>query len=335
MYFITPVNLLLLLLIPALIAFIVWRERIRQHIIRLMGDGDLVHHLFPRMIFTRRIWKSALWLVTLSALLIALARPVWGADISVVETQGVSIMFVLDVSNSMNAQDILPSRLERAKLSLQEMFQGLTGNEMGLILFAGSAFVQFPLTTDTASAQTFLNAASSGSISQQGTDIAAALNLAMDSFDESVTAKRIIVLMTDGENLEGDLDPIISNAAQQEVTIDTVGYGGAEGAPIPILDHNGQITGYKADASGNLVLSTLDEATLQMIAQRTGGIYQRAASDGQEAKRLIDVINQSEPSALDRTVQTHDVERFEIFVALAVLALTLEILLPETNRKAA
>ncbi len=334
MRFLTPPFLALLILVPLAVAFMVWRERIRQSTLLLVGNTGGIQALYQRLL-RRRTWKSLLWLLTIAALVLATARPVWGVDIDVVETEGVSIFFVLDVSNSMNAQDIPPSRLERAKLSVQEMFKGLAGNEMGLILFAGEPIVQFPLTTDSYSIGTFLDAASSSSISKQGTDIGAALHLAITSFDPAVTAKRFVVLITDGENLQGDIDSALGEAAQNNVTIDAIGYGGTDGAAIPIRDHNGQITGYQSDSAGNLVLSKLDETTLQKIADQTGGIYQRATDSGQEVARVVDSIKQSAPSALDQHVQTHDVERFEIFVALAVLALTAEILLPEMGGKAA
>jgi Ca-activated chloride channel homolog len=314
---------------------LVWREQRRRDRLRLIGDVELLQSLNQRTILAPRVWKSVLWLVTVAALIFALARPVWGIDLDIVESRGVSVMFVLDVSRSMDAQDILPSRLERAKLTLQEMFQSLSGNELGLILFAGTAFVQFPLTTDSATAATFLKAATSDSISNQGTNIAAALRLALDSLDEATSAKHIIVLITDGENQQDDPQSVVYEAAQRGVTIDAIGYGEAQGAPIPVYDHDGRVTGYKSDQSGNLVLSSLDEVLLRETAERTGGIYQRATAGGQEAKRLTDLINEGEVATLNRDVQSHDVERFEIFVALAVLALTVEILLPASSGKAA
>ncbi len=330
-----PSTLLLYVLAALLAVFLVWRFRVQNKALSLIGDRAFVKNLYPRTIFDRRVWKSALWLVTLAALIFALVRPVWGIDLDIIETRGVSVMFVLDVSNSMNAEDVLPSRLERAKLSLQEMFRALDGNELGLILFAGTAFVQFPLTTDSASAETFLKAASSESISNQGTDMNAALQLALDSLNQASSRKKTIVLITDGENQQGNLDPVLTQAVQAGIAVDTIGYGDSEGAPIPVRDSTGQITGYKSDSAGNLVLSILDEATLRSIAERTSGVYEHATADGQEAQRLINLLNQGEGSTLNRDVQSHDVERFEIFVVLAVVAMMFEMFLPETKRIAA
>jgi Ca-activated chloride channel family protein len=324
-HFLAPASLLNLLLIPALVVFFIWRERVRQKAIRQIGNTDLMPELDPPAEFRRRVLKTVLWLFAAVSLVIALARPVWGIDFDIVETQGASVMFVLDVSRSMDTQDVLPSRLERAKLSLEEMVKGLAGNELGVVLFARSAFVQFPLTTDMASAETFVKGVTTDSISQQGTDISAALRLALDSLNAAKSSRRTLVLMSDGENLQGDPLAIAAEAAQQDITIDTIGYGETTGAPIPIRNQHGQPTAYKSDSSGNLVLSALDEASLRAIAAQGGGFYQHASSNGAEALQIIDRINQGGTSTLDRSIQSHEVERFEIFVALALLAFSMEI----------
>ena len=266
------------------------------------------------------------------SLIVALARPVWGEEISVLETQGVSVMIVLDVSNSMNAQDVAPSRLERAKLSLSDLIDGLSGNEIGLILFAGSAYVQFPLTTDTLSAKSFLGAVSSNSITKQGTNIGAALQLAIDRFRNRGNIQPIIILVTDGENLEGDPLTVAAAAKEVGITIHAIGYGNPEGSAIPIYDDAGHETGYKTDAAGNLVMSALDEPTLKAIAEATGGTYQRASSAGTEINTLLGVISKTEATSLGTRSESCGVERFGIFVALALIALSAEILLPEVGK---
>jgi Ca-activated chloride channel homolog len=261
---------------------------------------------------------------------IALARPVWGVDLNIIETQGVSVMIVLDVSNSMNAQDLVPSRLERARLVIRDLFDGLAGNEIGLILFAGTAFIQFPLTTDTISAQSFLSAVSTDAITLQGTAIEDSLRLAMNTFSAQSPAAQVIVLMTDGEGTEGDALAAADDATEREIVIHSIGFGDPQGAPIPILDEQGQIAGYKSDPDGNVVLSRLDEELLQAIAERTGGLYQRAGAG--EAAAIVQAISAAQAGTLDTRTEERGVERFGIFVALAVLALSLEMLLPETRK---
>jgi Ca-activated chloride channel homolog len=331
MIFINPAFLLLLILLPIAITFLIWRERLRREKWLRMGDFSLVAGLTPQISQTRRYLKSGLWLVALGFVIIALARPVWGQEVQIVETQGVSVMVVLDVSNSMNARDVAPSRLERAKLSLNDLFTGLVGNEVGLILFAGDAFVQFPLTVDTTSASTFLKAVSSDAITRQGTDIDSALRLAIDSLQFRARSQQFIILVTDGENHDGDPSQAADLAAEQNITIHTIGYGNPDGAQIPLLDAAGNEIGFRTDSAGNIVLSKLDETTLELIAQGTGGIYQRASSSGEDIANLIASINQAEASDLGTRFEGPGVERFGIFVALALAALSLEMLLSDVR----
>jgi len=332
MIFENPASLLLLIFLPLTIGFFWWRDRVRTAKWLLLGDEALLSRLIPQINRARRFWKAALWLIAFASLIVALARPVWGEEVNITEAQGVSVMVVLDVSKSMNAQDIVPSRLERAKLAINDLIDGLAGNEIGLILFAGTAFVQFPLTTDTASASTFLQAASSDAISRQGTNVDAALRLAVDSFRSPSGSKRVIVLITDGENHEGDPLKASELAAEQDITIYTIGYGNAEGAAIPVRDVNGNEIGYQTDRAGNLVLSALDETLLQQIAERTGGTYQRATANNTEISNLLGLINEIEAGNLGMRTETRAIERFGLFVALALIALSLEMLLPEARR---
>lgn len=329
----TPAALLLLLLLPPAAAFLAWRERIRQSALGRIGEGELLDKLTAPVSRAQRGRKRALWLAASALIIVALARPAWGVDVDIIETQGVAVMVALDVSNSMNAQDVLPSRLERARLGIRTLVSSLEGNEVGLILFAGTAFIQFPLTTDLTSAETFISAASSQAISRQGTDIEAALRLAAQSFDTRRAAQRIIVLATDGENFEGDPLQAAEEAAQDGITVYTVGYGETRGEPVPNVDETGNVVSYKSAPSGDVVLSSLDENTLRAIADRTDGQYFRATPDGQEMNDVAERVRQHAGNRLENRVQSRSVERFGIFVGLALLLLSLEILLPETERQ--
>ncbi len=327
--FLNPSAFLLLILVPVAIVFLCWRETIYHNRIRLIQSN-----LSENGSLQRRRWRLVLWGICSILVIIALGRPAWGTEIETVETQGVSIMFVLDVSRSMDAQDVQPSRIERAKLSLQEMFKQLSGNEMGLILFAGNAVVQFPLTTDTLSAADFVRDVSTNSITQQGTNITDAIRLAMLSLNSASKGKHLIVLLTDGEGHEGNVGSVVAEAAQAEITIFTVGYGDTSGALIPIHNPDGSIID-KTDSAGNRVVSALDETNLKAIANATGGQYQHAGADGSEVNTLMRSINQYVPETLNRGVQSKLVEHFDIFIALAVVLLTIDILLPTARRQAA
>lgn len=333
MSFLNPSALLFLLLVPAFGVFFIQRERVRQRRLTLLGKPELVGLLHSPISYKKRMVKVSLWLATMLVLVLALARPTWGTDVNVIETTGVSIAFLLDVSNSMNAADVSPSRLERAKIDLKRLFNSLVGNELGLILFAGEAFVQFPMTTDLASAEIFLASANSDSITRQGTNIGSALQLAMNTLAESATGDPIIVVMTDGENFEGDPVAVAGEAFQRGMTIYTIGYGGTTETPIPLIDANGA-AGYMVDAAGNKVLSQLDESVLQSIASQTEGKYWRSDPSADEISALITEIQGQEASRLGSRTEAQAVERFGIFVALAVLALTVEMLLPELRHVA-
>jgi Ca-activated chloride channel family protein len=331
MEFLYPVALILLFILIPIALFVLWRERRRNERFGLLGDIALLVPVSSARL-TQRWIKLALWLLTAAALIFALARPVWGEELIQLETQGVSIMIVLDVSKSMNAQDVIPSRLERAKLDLQDLIDGLAGNEIGLILFAGEAFVRFPLTTDMTSAVTFLRSATSDALSRQGTNMGAALQRALESFNDEVSTERIIVLASDGENHEGDPLAIAEIAARQNVTIHTLGYGTSSGDLIPLYDANGVLTGYQTDQVGDSVVSHLDETTLELIAERTGGMYQAASADNTTITNLITTITRIQGTSFGNRIDTRPVERFTWFVGLAILALSVEMLLPEVRK---
>ncbi len=331
MTFLNSSLLLMLLLVPGVAVFLAWRSHVGDKR-RLIGDVGLTAILFAHISGTRRLAKSVLWLVAFASLIVALARPVWGVETDVLQTQGVSVMVVLDVSNSMNAQDVLPNRMERAKLTIHDLLDGLQGNELGLILFAGVAFVYFPFTTDMFSADAFVNTVNTDVITRQGTAIEAALRLAVATFEERSGTAEIIVLITDGENHEGDPLPVADEAAEKGIVIHAIGYGDPiEGAPVPIYDEAGNVVDFKKDRFGQVVVSRLDEMILQEITARTSGLYQRASAGGIEIVNLINQINAVEAGEIGNRTETHGVERFGIFVALALLALSMEMLLPETH----
>jgi len=265
----------------------------------------------------------ALWLISCCLVVIALARPIWGTEVEVVEYQNLSVMLVLDVSTSMDSQDILPSRLERAKTALQELIQVLDGNEVGLVLFAGESLVQVPLTTDTRSVLDFVKHASTQSVVPQGTNIASALNLALLASNAASTDQHVIVLLTDGESHDGDLSPIIDRLIQSSTSVHAIGYGEVSGVPIPVRNPDGSIID-KADSAGNPVVSALDETTLQQIAFSTGGTYQHAAGVDNEVASVQQALEQYLSPTITRGVQSRPIERFDIFIAIALLLLAIE-----------
>jgi Ca-activated chloride channel homolog len=324
--------LILLLILPLAVIFFVWRHRHYRAALSRVGDADLVRALTLRVHPVRRRLKTLLWLIAVAALIVALARPVWGIGEEVFQAEGIAIVVVLDVSRSMDAQDMLPSRLERARLAARDLFERGRGNQFALVIFAGSPVVQFPLTSDLNTALTFLQSASSRSITHQGTAIEDSLWLALDTLDERIAGQSIIVLLSDGENHEGNPRRAAEEAAERGVAVFTIGYGTPEGAPVPRYDDQGEFIGHVEDGSGNVVQSRLEEDVLQEIAAITGGVYQRASDSGIEIINLLAEIDQMEQTLLESSLEIRRVDRFGIFVLIAVLALTVEMFLPERKK---
>jgi Ca-activated chloride channel family protein len=238
----------------------------------------------------------------------------------------------LDVSNSMLAQDIKPDRLSRAKMEIADLMTRLGGNEIGLVLFSGASFIQFPLTADYNTAMTFLDSARPQVISKQGTDMGDAIRTALGGFDFERPSQKVLVLMTDGEAHDADVTDMAQQAADQGVLIYTVGFGSAEGEPIPVYDDAGNVTGYKRDQAGEVVLSKLDEATLQQVAEIGGGSYTHAGAGG-DLSALTAELDGLQKSALSTQVETWGIERYQLVLWVALLALLLHEFIPDRLRQ--
>ena len=235
MTFVNPIFLYGLLLLPLATLFLWWAQRRRQRDLARLGNPVLVQRLSSTVNQRGRRWKDALWLVVLAALLVALARPQWGSVTETVEQEGIEVMVALDISKSMLAQDVKPDRLSRAKMEIADLMERLGGDEIGLVLFSGASFVQFPLTSDYATARTFLDNARPEVISRPGTAIGDAIQTAMRGFDMNRPSQKVIVLITDGEDHEGDALAMARTAAEQGIRIYTIGFGSPEGEPKPMV----------------------------------------------------------------------------------------------------
>jgi Ca-activated chloride channel family protein len=330
--FVTPTYLYLLALVPMAALLLTLEARRKRADVARLGTPALIATLGASVSERRRRWKTMLWFIALIALVISLARPRWGSQVQITARRGVQVIVLLDVSTSMLAEDIKPNRLARAKLTVEELMDRLGGNEMGLVLFAGAAFVQFPLTADFYTARTFLNSAGPWMISRPGTALEEAGRVALGGFPKEIASNRVILLLTDGEGHEGDPLAAASAAADAGVTLYAIGFGSPAGEPIPIRNEHGTLTGYKKDAQGEIVLSRLDEATLQQMANKTDGLYFRASAGGDEIAAITDAIAALDTGELEGQFETQGVERFEWFTGLALLALAAEFLIGERAR---
>lgn len=278
----------------------------------------------------RRGWfKLILLCFAIFCIVVALARPQTGAKVKKEETgRGTEVMLILDVSNSMLAQDFKPTRLERAKLAISHLVDRLRNDRIGLIVFAGDAFVQLPITNDYISAKIFLKSINPGIVPVQGTNIAKAIRLALNSFSESSHKSRSIIIISDGEDHEEDALNAASEAANQSVRIHTVGIGSAKGSPILLSDEN-----FLKDKNGDMVITRLNEVILKDIAQQTGGIYFAATNADFGLTRIIENINEMDKKELSKVTYDEYREWFVYFLLLSLIFIIGEMLILERKNK--
>jgi Ca-activated chloride channel family protein len=329
MSFVRPEYLYLLGLLPLFILLLIWSAWRRRRSLARLGSPALLSRLGESLDPARRRLRSALTVLAAGLLIVALARPRWGSRFLVQVQEGVEVMVTLDVSASMLAEDVKPSRLVRAKLVVEELMDRLGGNDLGLVLFSGAAFLQFPLTNDFGTARAFLNAAEPGAISRPGTALGEAIRVALESFPERRSASRVILLLTDGEDHADDPLTAARDAAAQGVIIHALGLGSAQGEPIPLRDPAGNLIGYKRDAQGKTVLSHLDEATLRRLAAETGGEYARVDASGAGIDLVVNAIAGLQTGESERQFEVQGVERYEWFAGMALLALAAGALVSE------
>lgn len=318
-----------LIVIPALIGLFVWAGHRRRQALQRLGNPVLIARLSANVNFRGRRWQAVLWIASIALILFSLARPQWGENVQQVEREGVQVMVALDVSQSMLAEDIKPDRLSRAKMEIADLMTRLGGDEIGLVLFSGASFIQFPLTSDYGTARSFLDGARPEVISKPGTDIGHAVRTAMSGFDENSSAQRVIVLITDGEGHDPNSMDVVQQAADEGVVFYTIGFGSPEGVPIPEYDAYGNQVGFKQDRNGEIVLSRLDEGTLQEIARIGNGQYFRATASGGELDTLVSELNRLQQGEIGTQMEVHRIERFQVFLLLALALLIVATLIPE------
>ena len=322
----------MLAVIPA-ITLVLWTVRRRHKDLGRLAQPQLVAGMLAGPPDAGRQWRLALWLVAFLFLVVAVARPQCGEKELFIEQEGVQIMVALDVSASMlAAEDVRPDRLARAKLELIDLMDRLDGDEVGLVLFSGAAFVQLPRTSDYLTARRFLDEADVDSISRPGTAVGLAIETAAGALDLEREGAKVILLMTDGEDSETDPLAAAREAADQGITILAVGFGSPQGHEVPDLDAYGNVVGVKTDDSGRQILSRLDEMTLRAVADASGGRYIEPEGAAVEVAAAIDSLQAAQ---LEGRLQTQPVERFQIFLAVAVLALAASELIPHSLRRRA
>ena len=304
-----------------------WKKRAG----RRFGDKKTIALLMPQVSNGKPRFKFTLVLLAFVLLVVGIADPQVGSKLEKVKREGIDLMLVLDVSNSMLAEDIKPNRLERSKMAISSLIDKLEGDRLGIIIFAGNAYKQLPLTTDYSAAKLFLSAVDTKIVPTQGTAIGEAIAMASESFGDTEHNKAIIVI-TDGENHEDDAIGAARKASEQGIKVFTIGMGLPEGSPIPIYNSYGNRTGFKKDRQGKTVVTKLNEDMLRQIAAAGNGAYARANNASTGLRKLFEEINRIEKKEIETRQFTDYEDRFQIYLALALFLMVFELLI--ARRKA-
>ena len=316
--------MLLIITILVLVRFIVWRKRKRN--LRKFGDPSLLKEMMPDVSKSRPTIKFCLLLSAITILIFMIARPQVGSKISHEKREGIEVLIALDISNSMLAQDVIPSRLEKSKLLIEDLVDHFTNDKVGLVVFAGDAFVQLPITNDYVSAKMFLQNINPSLITTQGTDLARAISLSQSCFTQREHIGRAIIVITDGEDHEGGALEVAREAYKKGINVFILGVGTSKGAPIP--DGNG---GYLKDNSGQTVLSALNEQMCQQVAKAGNGVYIHVDNTSDAQERLNKELSKLQSGISDTVVYSEYNEQFQIFGIILLLLLIVETILLESR----
>ena len=328
-----PEYLYWLLVIPVLIAIYIFIRIVNKRQFKKFADNKFIEFLIPLASRARSNTKFILFILVITLCIFAVANLQTASKMEEVKREGIDMFFCIDISNSMNAEDIAPNRLERSKQAINNIINQLRGDRIGIIVFAGNSYVQLPITTDYAAAKLFLSTINTSLIPSQGTEIGSAINLAIKSFGNSENSKAIIVI-SDGEDHEnGDAVKAAQEAAKLGVKIYTIGMGLEDGAPIPLYNQYGKRTGYKKDREGNIVITKLDDNMLRQIAEIGDGIYRRASNSNVGLDEIIDEINKAEKTEIDSKIFTDYEDQFQWFLGAAIILLIMEILISSGKKE--
>lgn len=320
-----PLYLYLLIILPVLVILYLYSNYRRRKKIRLYGDPDLLAHLMPDVSKYRSDVKFWLMFAALTMVILMLARPQFGSKMETVKRQGVETVVALDISNSMLAQDVTPSRLDKSKKLISRLVETFNNDKVAMIVFAGEAFTQLPITSDYVSAKMFLETINPSLISTQGTDIRGAIDLAMKSFTPNENVGRAIVLITDGENHEGGAIEAAQEAAKKGIRVFVLGVGSPDGSPIPMEGTNE----FRRDKDGNVVVTRLNEQMCQEIAKAGNGMYVRVDNTNNAERALNAEINKLAKADVETQVFTEFDEQFQVLAWMALILLAVELMILE------
>ena len=321
-----------LTLIPIMMLLFFFVKRWRKDARNRFAESALMNQLMPRYSNLKFRLKFIFFLIGYTLLLIGIANPQIGTKLEEVKREGIDLIVALDVSNSMKAEDLSPNRLERAKRAMLQLVEELKSDRLGIIVFAGQAYTQLPITTDYAAAKLFLGTIDTDMIPTQGTAIGSAIELAMESFDYEQGGNKALIIVTDGENHEDDAITAAEEAYKKGIKVFTIGMGTPNGAPIPVFKRSKKI-GYRQDNSGNTIVSSLNEQMLGEIAASGNGMYIRATNANAGFEKILDELSGLEKSEFESQVYTDYEDRFQFFLGASLLFFLLSIILSERKSK--
>ena len=315
-----------------LLLLIIWVKGEKTHNkVWIKMTPALKEKLFSRLDINLKYWKNQLTIIGLLFLIFSAAGPQIGTRVAPIERKGVDLVFAVDVSESMNAQDIKPSRLEKAKFEISQIINQLKGDRIGIIVFAGSSHLYLPLTSDYEASQLFLDALDTKMIPNQGTDLSTALKTAMNVFNNEDDKFKVMVLVTDGEDHEGEAIELASTALNNGIITHAVGVGTVKGSLIPI--NNGSSNNYKRNKNGTLITSKLNENTLIELASAGGGIYSRFNNRDSKYKEIMSAIDNMEKRSIETHIYSEYEDRYQFFATISFLFLTAGLIMPTRKKR--
>ncbi len=327
-----PDALYLLWLLPLVVGLYVYAARARRRTLQRIASPAALRRIAPAAIRRRRRLSAALMTAGLALAVVAAARPQVGRSMERVERQGVDVLFAVDTSSSMLARDVTRDRLTVAQETVSGLISRMRGDRVGIVSFAGDAFLYCPLTIDYGAAQIFLDAVDTSVVGTPGTAVAEAIDVALDAFEAAEHEYLHLVILTDGEDHEGGALSAVQRAAEAGVTVHVVGIGSPEGAPIPEIGPDGKVTGHKTQSDGGVVVSRVNEEVLKQMAEAGGGIYASASGGGIPVDRLFGALRREEGRLVGTYQFQNYTERYQIPLAAAIVLIAAAVVIPQAGR---
>lgn len=321
----------LLVLIPVLLVVFIIGRKIRKRSLKRFGDPDILNQLMPFLSVNRPVVKFLFILFALVFIIFGMARPQFGSKLEEIKRKGIEIVIALDVSNSMLAEDIQPNRLEKAKQAIERLVEKLADDKIGLIVFAGDAYVQIPITSDYTSAKMFLSSINTQIVPKQGTAIGSAIELGINSFSPDNEVSKALIIITDGEDHDDNAVFLAGKAAEKGIIIHTIGVGTPNGTPIPV--YSGNQRSFRKDRQGNVVITKLNEKILREISNAGNGSYIRATNNRLGLNMLFDQISDIEKKELETRIYSEYDEKFQYMIGLALILILFDFIILERKNK--